>query len=405
MGPSRANQARPLQQHHQQRSTDVPVIAGGKEPSPDTANVSLAGWMEDRRLSVYVLLVLTTGALYLTYMVFRPFLTALFLALILAVAFFPLHQWVSRHIRNSCVAALTTTVLAIITILAPLVLVSARLASEAGRIYVSVLQPLGNPVVWPQRLNPVLEGVADATGVPIEELRVDVAVEAKQAASWLFRIAASFGQHFAQQLVTLVLAFVFLWPLLQYSGEFRAGALSVLPLSQQRTRELVVAVNQGIVADIYGVIVVGIVEGALIALSFWLAGLGSPLFWGVIATVLSCVPFVGVSLVWIPACILLALRGNWTNAILLLVWCSLVVSTVEGTVRSTIVSGHAKVNSMLVMLSIMGGVVAFGAVGIFAGPVVVVLVGTLVRILREEHALAQAAPNLQMDSSSLNTFP
>jgi predicted PurR-regulated permease PerM len=397
MGPSSANQAKPL---HQQRSTEVPVIANAEAPNPDIPNVSFAGWIEDRRLSVYVLLALTACVLYLTYVVFRPFLTALFLALILAVAFFPLHQWVSRHIRNSCVAALTTTVLAIITILAPLVLVSARLASEAGRIYITVLQPLGNPVVWPQRLNPVLEGVAGATGVPIEELRADVAVQAKQAASWLVRMAASFGQHFAQQLVTLVLAFVFLWPLLQHSHEFRAGALSVLPLSRQRARELVVAINQGIVADIYGVIVVGIVEGALIALSFWLAGLGSPLFWGVVATVLSCVPFVGVSLVWIPACILLALRGNWTSAILLLVWCSLVVSTVEGTVRSTIVSGHAKVNSMLVMLSIMGGIVAFGAVGIFAGPVVLVLVGTLVRILREEHTLARAAPTLQVGSSS-----
>jgi predicted PurR-regulated permease PerM len=127
----------------------------------------------------------------------------------------------------------------------------------------------------------------------------------------------------------------------------------------------------------------------LIAFGFWIAGVNSPLVWGAVAIVLSCLPFVGVSLVWIPACIVLALRGNWTNAILLLAWCAVVVSTVEGVVRSSIVSGRTKVNSMLVMLSIMGGVAAFGAVGIFAGPVVLVLVGTLVRILREEHAITR----------------
>jgi predicted PurR-regulated permease PerM len=200
--------------------------------------------------------------------------------------------------------------------------------------------------------------------------------------------------------MTLILAFVFLLPLLRHSGEFRAGALSMLPLSGQRAQELVVAINQGIIADIYGVVAVGIAEGTLIALGFWLAGVGSPLVWGAIATVLSCVPFVGVALVWIPACIVLALGGRWTNAILLFAWCALVVSTVEGSVRSSIVGGHARVNSMLVMLSIMGGVVAFGAVGIFAGPVVLVLVGTLTRILREEHALARAAPGAQVASSS-----
>src|SRR5215471_10017821 len=125
MCPPRPNQAKSLPQ---QTSTDIPVISSAEAPDPDTHEASVAGWMEDRQLSVYVLLVLTTGALYLTYMVFRPFLTALFLALILAVAFFPVHQWVLRHIRNSYVAALTTTVLAVIVILTPLILVSARVA-------------------------------------------------------------------------------------------------------------------------------------------------------------------------------------------------------------------------------------------------------------------------------------
>lgn len=397
MRPSRANQVKPF---HHEKSTEFPVIASAEAPDPESRKVGFGEWIEDRQLSVYLLLALTTVALYLTYMVFRPFLTALFLALILAIGFFPVHQRVLRRIRNSYVAALTTTVLAGITILVPFILVSVRLASEAAKVYASVVQPLGHPAVWPQRLGPVLESAAEATGVPPEKLRADLAVQAKQAASWLLGIGASVGRSFAQQIITLALAFVFLLPLLRHSDEFRANALSLLPLPRERARELAVAINQGIVADIYGVVAVGIAEGMLIALGFWIAGIGSPLIWGAVATVLSCVPFVGVSLVWIPACVILALRGNWMNAILLFAWCAVVVSTVESSVRSTIVSGHTKVNSMLVMLSIMGGVIAFGAVGIFAGPVVLVVVGTLVRILREEHALARAAPNLQLGSCS-----
>jgi predicted PurR-regulated permease PerM len=351
----------------------------------------LAAWMEDRQLSIYVLLLLTTGAIYLTYLIFHPFLIALFVALILAIAFFPLYKWLMRRLHRSNLAAFVTTVLALVVVLVPFLLISVRLAAEAVNTYRSVLQPLANPAIWPRYLNFPLQEASDLTGVPVERLRAGVAGYARQLASWLAGMALSFGGRFAGQVTTFALAFVFLWPLLRNTEEFRASALSILPLSRQRAQELAHAVYEGIIADIYGVVAVGMVEGMLIALGFWMTGLRSPLVWGAVATVLSCLPFAGVSLVWIPACIVLTLRGNWGYAILLAAWCIIVVSGAEGFVRSTVVSRRAHVNSMLIMLSIMGGVVAFGVIGIFVGPVVLVLVGTLVRILREEHATTQAS--------------
>lgn len=371
------------------RLTTPPHIRGSGEVPRDTGRLDLVAWMEDRELSIYVLLILTGGAVYLTYLIFRPFLTALFLALVLAIAVAPLHRWLSRGISSRYLAALLTTVVAATIVLVPFILLSARLAAEAANVYSSVLQPLRNPEAWPRRLAPVLEAAADLTGIPADKLRADVSVYARQVASSSLTFAVSFGRRFAQQLATIALAFIFVLPLLRNSDEFRRGALCMLPLSRERARELALAVYEGIVADIYGVVAVGIVEGTLIAFGFWITGLRSPLFWGAIGVLLSCLPFVGVSLVWVPACVVLALRGNWTNAILLLVWCAVVVSTTEGVVRSTVVSGRTKVNSMLVMLSVMGGVAAFSAVGIFVGPVVLVLAGTLIRILREEHATSR----------------
>ena len=374
----------------EQVSSSEPVVADdrGDDRTAATERV-LAAWMEDRQLSLYVLMIFTAGATYLTYIIFRPFLIALFVSLVMAIVFFPLYKWFSRRIRSSYLAALTTTVLAVVIVLVPFILISARLAAEAVNIYSSVLRPLGNPTSWLSHLNPLLEDAAYLTGIPAEKLKGDIAIYTRQLASWLLVIATSFGRRFAQQLITIALAFIFLSPLLRHSDEFRRGALSMLPLSGRRARELALAVNEGIIADIYGVVAVGIAEGMLIAFGFWMAGLKSPLVWGAVASVLSCLPFAGVSLVWIPACVILLLRGNWTNAILLLAWCAVVVSTAEGMVRSAVVSGRARVNSMLIMLSIMGGVAAFGAVGIFVGPVLLVLVEMLVRILREEHATAQ----------------
>jgi predicted PurR-regulated permease PerM len=372
-----------------QDSATEQVVDDGATANTIATHTALAAWLEDRELSIYILLFFTAGALYLTYLTFRPFLTALFLALVLAIALFPIYKWLSQHWFRPYFAALITTAVALVAILAPFLLISARLVGEATNIYRSVLQTLANPSIWPTYLNSPIHRASDLTGVPEERLRTDVAFYARRLASWLVGIALSSSRHFAQQVAIIIVAFVFLSPMLRNSDEFRVGALSILPLSPKRAQELALAVYQGIIADIYGVVAVGIAEGMLIALGFWITGLGSPLVWGALATVLSCLPFFGVSLVWIPACIVLMLREDWTNVIFFAAWCVIIVSGAEGIVRPSVVSGRARVNSMLIMLSIMGAVVAFGPIGIFVGPVVLVLVGTLVRILREEHATAR----------------
>ena len=365
-----------------------PGVPNGEAIDPVASQAVLAAWIEDTQLSVYVLLILTAGAAYLTYLIFRPFLKSLFVALVMTIVFFPVYRWFSRRLHSPYFAALTTTALALIIVLVPVILISARLAAEATNVYSSVLGAAGNPATWSSRFDPLLDEAAHLTGIPVAKLKTDIALYARQLGSWSFGMGTSFGRRFAQQMITIALAFVFLFPMLRNSDEFRVGALTMLPLSRQRARELAMAVNQGVIADVYGVIAVGIAEGVLIAFGFWITGLSSPLVWGAVAAVLSCLPFIGVCLLWIPACVVLALRGNWTSAIVLFVWCALVVSTAEGMVRSSVVSGRARVNSMLVMLSIMGGVAAFGGVGMFVGPVLMVVVGTLVRILREEHASA-----------------
>ena len=357
--------------------------AAGAAKRATTPTAQLSGW-QDRRLSYHTLLILTAGVAYLTYITFRPFMKALFVALILAIAFSPLHKRFSRMFRNASIAALVTTALAVLLILVPFVLMKVRLAVEATKIYTSVLQPLGNPATWP-RMDPVIKRAADAIGTPPEQLKADIEIRTRELGKRILGFVASLGQQFFEEMTSIVIAPIFLFPLLRSSDEFRLGALSMLPLSANRAHELATAVYQGVIADIYGMVYVALAEGIMIALGFWIAGLSSPLIWGSVAVVLSCLPLVGVSLVWVPACALLALRGNWTSAVLLLIWCVIVVSICEGSVRSAVVGGRTKVNSMLISLSIMGGVVTFGPIGIFAGPVLLVVLAALVRIFREEH--------------------
>jgi predicted PurR-regulated permease PerM len=349
--------------------------------------------MDDKQLSFILLACLFVGALYLTYIIFRPFLAALFLALVLAITFFPLHKRIVHRVRNANAAALITTSLAIVIILVPVILVSVRLSAEIINIYRSVLQPLGSPAGWPDRLDPLIEQAAERTGVPAGQLKADITLRMSAVGSWLLGFASSLGGRFAQQMMTTALAFTFLFSILRDSDDFQLGVVCILPLSPQRARELAATVNDAIIANIYGMLAVGVAEGILITIGFWIAGLGSPLLWGAIATVLSCLPAVGVSLVWVPACVVLALRGNWTSAILLFVWGLIVVAASEGIVRSRVVSGRVKINSLLITLSLLGGLAVFGAIGFLVAPVVLALVAALLRILREEHASVNESRN------------
>src|SRR5262249_57899887 len=103
--------------------------AGGDSASP-------AGhWMDERKRSYASLVLLTAGAFYMAYIVYRPFLKALFLALVLTIAFMPVHEWVTRRVRGNTVAALITTTIVLLVIMLPLMFISIRLVSEAVWLY------------------------------------------------------------------------------------------------------------------------------------------------------------------------------------------------------------------------------------------------------------------------------
>jgi predicted PurR-regulated permease PerM len=352
--------------------------------------VQSSAWTSDKQLSLLVLIGLTIGAGYLIFRIIRPFLASLFIAIIMAITSAPLHKWVSQKIRNRTLAAVTTAAVVIFAVLIPLTVVSAKLSIEAISNYRSLLSQLGNTAIWSTRLDPVIEKTAEQAGLPPDQLKIEIAQRARNLRTRVVSVAGTLAQRFAQQMVVLLLGAVFLFFLVLGGDELRRDAVNMLPLSPERTRELAIAVNQGVIANIYGMLSVGVAEGILIAIGFRIVGLGTPLIWGAVATVLSFLPYVGVSLVWIFGCIFLALHEQWLSAVVLCLWGLIVVFMADQVIRSWVISGHVKTNSLVIQLSLMGGLAVFGPIGIFVGPVSVVVFASLLRMLREEHASIRA---------------
>ncbi len=367
-------------------SDQTPVKISAAVESIEAPPLQSSAWTSDKQLSFLVLIGLTIGAAYLTYLILRPFLPSLVIAIIMAIASAPLHKWVSRKIRNRTLAALATTALTIFAVLIPITVVSAKLAIDTLGNYKSILSQVSNTANWPARLDPFIEQAAEQTGLPPAQLKAEIARRARDLRTRFATGAATLAQRFAQQMMRIALGAVFLFPLLRYGHELRLGAANMLPLSPERAQELTAVIYRGVLANIYGMLSVGLAEGLLVAIGFRIVGLSSPLIWGAIATLLSLLPWIGVSLVWMSGCIFLALHEQWQSAIILCLWGLIVVSTADGVVRSHVISGRVKTNSLLITVSLMGGLVVFGPIGFFVGPVSMVVLGSLLRILREEHA-------------------
>jgi predicted PurR-regulated permease PerM len=377
-------------------SPGKPELVGSQpeKPPPSSAQAGIdpasrAGpWMDERKRSYASLLLLTAGALYMAYIIYRPFLKALFLALVLTIAFLPIHQWVTRRVRGNTVAALITTTIVLLVIMLPLMFISIRLVSEAASLY-GFLSQQGS-AAWSNRsalLTEAVDRAAEQTGMPPTQIRSAITARVQEMGAWLVSMVGWAARGLAQQVTTGILTLLVLFFFLRDREKYSRTIVSTFPLPPGRVQELSGALHDTVVSNLYGMVAVGLIQGSLTALGWWMVGLPAPLLWGAIATIFSFIPLLGPSLVWVPGAFVLAMQGKWIQSAVLVAWGAIVISAADYIVRPRFAGRRANVNTLLVLLSLLGGLKAFGAIGIIAGPVVLSAVVALMKIVREEREI------------------
>jgi predicted PurR-regulated permease PerM len=149
--------------------------------------------------------------------------------------------------------------------------------------------------------------------------------------------------------------------------------LYYMPLSPKEEDRMVEKFVSVATATLKGTLVIGIIQGGLAGIALFLAGIGGAAFWGTVMVVLSIVPGIGTALIWVPAVIYLVAGGHYGAGIALAVWCGVVVGTVDNVLRPRLVGKDTKMSDLLILLSTLGGIFFFGAVGFIIGPIVAAL--------------------------------
>jgi len=341
------------------------------------------------RRSLIALLTLAAIATWLIYILMRPFLQPIFFAVVLAIAASPLHRWLSLRIRSRTLAATATTILLLLVVLLPLWALAVTIAREARDAYLDLARQSaqgGGLSVWfSQFFDPPIGWLAEKTGMPAPSVHQLVFDKAQSYGAWLIGWGGSFLGNLTATVVNAVLSLFVMLFLFIEGPAIRAGLLTWMPLPRARTLELLGTITDSIIANVYGIAAVGFGQGFLVGIGFWIAGLSAPVMWGSIAAFASLVPIFGPAIIWAPAALILLAQGLWGKALFLGLWGLLAVTTADNVLRPWVLSGRTEMNTLVVFFALMGGVKAFGFIGIFVGPVIFSVAVSVFRILYEEY--------------------
>jgi predicted PurR-regulated permease PerM len=322
------------------------------------------------------------------FQILRPFFGALLWAGLLAFLVFPVNQALRRAVRGrKGAAALLLTLAMILVIVVPVVLLGILFVAQAsdlvGRLQAIASQyriakakdvfriPAFNlSVRWVKSLVP-------ATTTEIQDWTLEAGRGLLQT---LISLSGSLFAGALDAFIGGTLALFLFYFFLRDGEDMVERMLRLIPMEETRKAQLAEHLAAVTKAVVLGSILTAIVQGTLIGIGFALAGLPSPIVFAVLGVGAALLPLVGTTIVWVPAAAVLAAQGRWGAAIFMALWGALVVvASADNFVRPRLISGRGEISTLPVFIGLLGGISAFGLVGMFLGPVVVALGLALLR--------------------------
>jgi predicted PurR-regulated permease PerM len=313
--------------------------------------------------------------------VLYPFLSALLWAAILVFATWPVFQWLRRNLKlpRGMIACVMVVLTALILVL-PLVLAAPGGAQDIKALRVSLeawltaVPPAPHFLYGLPLVGGVLTDTWNAWAADLSRMtaffRPYLGMAAEQGLSLVLGVAGGLVQ-----LVIALFAAVFFW----YSGEALSANIQVLMhrVAGRFAPQLIQATARTVRGAVYGILGTAIMQGFLTAFGLWVAGVPRAGLLGTVAAFLAVLP-IGAPIVWIPAGLWLLSDGHTARGVFMLTYGVVVVSGADHLVRPYFIARGAKLPFLLTVLGVLGGVLAFGVLGIFLGPVLLGVGYTLV---------------------------
>lgn len=328
--------------------------------------------------TVLLLMLIGISALFLS--MIQPFLMAIFLAGIFSALARPVYRRLVLKFRgHKHLASVTTLLLMIFIVLIPMMVLVGIVVGQAIDVGQSVTPWIKQAMDQPGEIESYLQHL------PFYEQLLPYRETILQKAGQLVGTISKFlvgglSQATLGTVNFLFMAFVFLYTMyfFQMDGDkLVRKILYYLPLNSRDENLMLDKFTSVTRATLKGTLLIGLLQGGLAGIAFAVVGIDNAVFWGTVMAVLSIIPSVGSALVWGPAAIILIVQGSVAGGIGLLIFCGVVVGSLDNVLRPVLVGKDTKMHELMIFFGTLGGIIMFGITGIFIGPLIASLFVTI----------------------------
>lgn len=313
-----------------------------------------------KKIFIYLIFL---SILYLFYKIIKIFFVPFFWALIFSIIFYPLSLCFEKKLKGKLNCPLLTTLIFSLIIILPLTFFITKLSIELFSYTPEILKEISKSQSSMQKYYIELKRFLNDLGISLGDV---THLLAKKISVFLQKTFQNIIKLFFHLFFIIIFFYIFL-----KRRDFFIGILKdLLPFEDQSKEIFLKEIYSFIHAIFFGIFLTALIQGLFSLFGFYIFNVPFPLFFSTLIFLFSFIPIGGASIVWIPLSIYIMFSLNFKNGILLFLWCFLFVSTLDNFIRAYFISKKFKTDPFFIFLSVLGGIVALGPIGIFYGPLV-----------------------------------
>ena len=341
--------------------------------------------------------VITLLVLYFSYLIIKPYLLDIFMALVLFFTAKPLFLALTRLLRGyKVLASGLTCLILLLIILIPLFSLMSIIATQALEFSSQVTKGMQTGDLWHW-----IAAKVDAFKLYLTHLNLPlppgdinlaqiVQTAVTRASAFVYNNAIGLIKGFTVFFFDLLLVLFIAFFMFLQGDDFIQAIKELSPLDPVHNDEILRETETTIKATLWGTVIVAFAQGTLGGVGFFIFGLSQPAFWGTVMIPASVIPVVGSTIIWGPAAVYLLFTGHIASGVGLIVWGGVVVSIIDNILKPILMKGSSETPSIFILFSILGGLTYFGMIGFILGPLILSFLLSLLRIYQKT-ILAPAA--------------
>ncbi|MGK0288618.1 MAG: putative PurR-regulated permease PerM [bacterium] len=337
--------------------------------------------------------------LFLVGYIFWSYIDSIIFAAIIAGVFYPVMDLgVEQFKLSKRLSAALACSLIIFIIFIPIIYIVIQLSSEVFGVYELLKTTLTKDSLkelffGDHKLTPLFQKTLTLLKIEInlEMIETKIFEGAQKFSLYLLETVNSWVTNILSFLFKFTIMLLVIYAFFVDGARIKEFMLKLSPLPDSDEEYIIEKFNQMNYVTLVCNGLGGLIQGALAGVGFWIAGIQSVLLWTTFMVVLAFIPLVGISIIYIPACIYLYFKGKVIASIVLFIYCTVISILTENWFKAQFIGKRVQINSLLVFFSILGGLSVFGMAGIFYGPLIITIFLTFVDSYQEQFYAAEEA--------------